>query len=183
MIEVLLKLLPVFLVLTLSPLILGWLRRGVGNRRIYILGGILMLISLPFLLIDLTRKQYNESDYSIKQITIQKCQVDDLGDGIITSKDNLEYSFDRALLRRIGSAPELAKLLCHQEHLKIWLNPENEMSAFEGQQMSIPLEIGIGKDNARGGGGIVIGGILAGAGIPMLIGAFWNDRRGKKIEL
>lgn len=182
MFEILLKSLPVFLVLTLSPIVLGWLRRGKANRRVYILGVILVLTGLPFLLIDLTRKQYNESDYSTKQVTIQKCQVNDLGDGIITAQDNLDYTFDRALLRRVGSAPELAKLLCHQQNLKVWLNSENEISAFEGRQLSIPLEIGIDKDNSKGGGGLLIGGMLSAIGIPLMIGAFWNDRKGRKIK-
>lgn len=128
MLEFLAKAIPVFLITITVPILIG-------------------LILVGF---DLARKRYTENDYTIRQIIVRKCLTSNSGDGIIIAADNdSEYLFNRSLLRSVGSAPELADRLCHQRELKLWLNPENEISAFKGADFSIPIEIGIVRDDSK----------------------------------
>jgi hypothetical protein len=182
MIEILLKGLPIFLTIALISVIFGWISRGSNNKRLYFVGGIPILIALAIVGFDLTRKRYNESDYSTRQITIKKCFLDELNNGIIIAKDDSKYTFARSLLWRVGSEHELANLLCHQKDLKLWLNSENEISAFEGEDFSIPLEVGIARDNSKHGF-LTIAAIVGVTGLAIMISAFRYDRKGKKINL
>ena len=182
MLEFLFKALPVFLTLTITSIIFGWISRGAGNRRLYILGGIPVLIALLIVGFDLTRKRYSESDYTTQQITVKQCFLDKLSNGIIVATDDSKYPFDRSLLWRVGSAPELANLLCQQKNLKIWLSPLNEISAFEGENFSIPLEVGIARDDSNHSF-LTIALVTGVLGLAIMISAYRYDRKGKKITL
>jgi hypothetical protein len=179
--EVFLKSLSVFLTITITSIILAWISRGSGNRRLYFLGGIAVLFALAIVCFDLGRKKYNESDYSTVQITIKRCYLDELSNGRIIALDDSEYRFNRSLLWRVGSAPDLAKILCHQKNLKLRLNPENEISAFEGVDFSIPLEVGIAKDDSKHDF-LAIAFIFAVPGLVLIIISFRHDRKGEKIN-
>jgi hypothetical protein len=151
MLEFLAKALPIFLTAIIVPIVIGWLKGGSGNSRNYIFIGILILFGLALVVIDLGQKEYAENDYTTRQVVVRKCLKDKLGNGIIVAEDDSEYPFNRSLLRRVGSAPELANRLCHQRKLKLWLDPRNEISAFEGEDFSIPIEVGIINDNGEHG--------------------------------
>jgi hypothetical protein len=182
MLEFLLKALPIFLTITITSIIFGWISRGSGNRRLYILGGIPILIALAIVGFDLTRKRYSVTDYSLRQIAVKQCFLDKISNGIIVANDDSKYPFDRSLLWKVGSAPELANLLCHQKNLKLWLNPENEISAFEGEDFTIPLEVGIARDDSNHSF-LTIALITGVAGLAIIISAFRYDQKGKKITL
>ncbi len=180
--ELFVKILTTSSIAILISFIFNRLRRGSNNRGLFYFGLIPVLIALAIVGFDLTRKRYNESDYSTKQITVKGCRVNESSDGIITATDNSVYPFNRSLLWRVGSAPELALLLCHQKNLKIWLNPEKEISAFEGEQFSIPLEIGIARDDSKHG--FLFIALMMGFIGAMIMGiAIKYDRMGKKIDL
>jgi hypothetical protein len=180
--EILAKSLVVFLTVTITSVIFAWIGRGAGNRRLYFLGGIPVLMALAIVGFDLTRKRYNESDYTTKQVIVKQCGLDKMYNGIIIADDDSTYPFNRSLIRRAGFAPESAKALCQQKNLKLWINPYGEISAFEGEQASIPIQVGIVRDDSKHDF-LIIAISMGALGVAIMGSAYRYDRMGKKLNM
>ena len=150
----------------------------------YYIGGVIFLLGLIIGYFSFTRKIYDEQDYNVKQITVKECFLNKSNGGIIVATDDSKYEFSQSLFWKVGSVPELANRLCQQKKLNLfWLNGRYKIriSAFEGENFSIPIEVGIAKDNG-GRNFLWIAFIVGMPGLTLMILAFYFDRKGKKLS-
>ena len=132
-----------------ATLILYLFFAGKNNNGLFYLGFFFFLITLTIFIYASNQKIYTINDYSTQDIFVRNCYPDKQKDELIIVSDNNTYSVSRILLKRAGSEYNLAKSICAQKTLKIWLNPDNEVSGIAGEQIFIPAEAGIAEDMSQ----------------------------------
>ena len=181
MVEFLSKLLGLTSITLFISLIFYWLSRSSNNRRLFYYGLVFILLSLAIVGFEWTRTKYELKDYSLKQIVIRECYVDTQYNVTIITDDKSVYTFNSALLWRLGLETDIAKSICAQKMLKIWINNNNEISGIESNQFSVPLEVGVAVDNSKHNFSILAP-MFGLPGLLLALSALWYDWKGEKIN-
>ena len=120
-----------------------------NNHRLFYYGLLSFLIAGSVYVFDINRKRYAFEDYSAKQIIVKKCAFDEQNTYLITTSEDLTLKLPVFLLRLAGDETYLAKMICAEKSINVWLNDENEISGIISEKVTIPLEIGILSDNRK----------------------------------